>query len=217
MLVLLVPEPDVRAKTVLAASWLTPSETARLRGFGTEARRETFVAGRWLARRAVQRWLGRDRLPVLDVVDDGACRVADVDGVYVSISHSAGFIACVASGVPVGVDLESLARSRDHVALAEAVHGPAQREQLAALSADVRALTFLRWWTLKEAWLKARGRGLDFALMRALAFDDGAPSDAAVTRVGDLVLAVVAHAALPPRIDGLPDVDWQRCRSRLIA
>jgi len=198
------------------ADWLTPSEAARLRTFGSAARCDSFLAGRWLARCAVQRWLDTESLPELDVADSGACAVTGIDGVHASISHGAGFVACAVAGVRVGVDLESLLRPRDHLALAEAVHGPAQRGRLAALPADARALAFLQWWTLKEAWLKARGQGLDFALMRSLAFDDDEAGDVAVTRVGDLVLAVAATPALPLRIEGPAGAVWHRSRSSLL-
>lgn len=215
MFCLLVPEPDVRADMAPLASWLTPSEAARLQSLGTETRRSCFLAGRWLARRAVQRWLGADALPALAVAQSGSCEVLGMPGVHVSISHSAGTVACVASGVPVGIDVESLmCRGRDTLALAETVHGAAQREALAALPADARLLPFLQAWTLKEAWLKARGQGLDFALMRSLEFDDDPAGDVAVARLGDLVLAVAAEPALPPGIDGLPEAVWQRRRSR---
>lgn len=217
MICLLTPEPEVRADMASAADWLTSSEAARLAALGTESRRSSFLAGRWLARRAVQRWLGADTLPALDVAPSGACVVAGNDGAHVSISHSAGFVACAAAGVAVGVDVESLARPRNQLALAEAVHGPAQREQLAVLPAEARALAFLQWWTLKEAWLKARGLGLDFALMRSLAFGEDAAGDVAVTRAGDLVLAVAADPALPPDIDGTAGAVWQRSRSSVLS
>lgn len=213
MLCLLVPEPEVRAGMASPADWLSPSEATRLRALGSEARRDTFLAGRWLARHAVQRFLGDVVLPVLEVADSGACTAP---GAHVSISHSAGFVACAVAGMPVGVDIEDLARPRDHLALAEAVHGPAQREQLAALPAAARALPFLQWWTLKEAWLKARGQGLDFALMRDLAFAD-AVGDVAITRVGELVLAVAADPTLPAPIEGVPGAAWQRLMSRRLS
>lgn len=194
--------------------WLTPSEAARLQTLGSAARRASFLAGRWLARRAVQRWLGTGALPALDVAGSGACEVAGMAGAFASISHSAGTVACAASGVPVGIDVENITRPRDHLALAETVHGAAQREHLAALPLDARALPFLQWWTLKEAWLKARGRGLDFALMRSLTFNDDPLGDVAVARLGDLVLAVAADPALPPQIEGVPDIVWHRSRAQ---
>ncbi len=214
LLCLLAAEPEVRAGMPAPEGWLTPSEQARRQSLGTEARRATFLAGRWLARRAVQRWLGSEGLPALEVADSGACRVAGRGDVFVSISHSGGSVACATAGVPVGVDLESLARPRDHLALAETVHSLTQQARLAALPVAVRAEVFLQAWTIKEAWLKAREQGLDFALMRVLDFDDDPQGDVAVAGVDGLVLAVACNPQLPLRIEGPTNAVWRRCRTR---
>lgn len=214
MLCLLASEPELQAQMPPAGQWLTPSETARLQALASPARRDTFLAGRWLARQAVQRWSGSPALPRLEVAASGACVVADGRGAQVSISHSRGQVACVAASAPVGVDLEAHGRPRDHLAIARAVHAPAQCAQLAALPDEARAWTFLQWWTLKEAWLKARGQGLDFERMRALTFEPADEGDVAFTRIGSLVLAVAAVPGLPRRIDGpRPDGVWQRHRT----
>lgn len=217
LLCLLAAEPGLRAGMAPPPDWLTPTEAARLQSLGTAARRDAFLAGRWLARRAVQRWLGEQALPALAVAHSGACHVVAHSGVFVSISHSAGSVACAVAGVPVGVDVESLSRPRDHLALAGTVHSEAQRESLARLPPDARAVPFLQLWTLKEAWLKARGQGLDFARMRSLSFEDDAHGDVAVATVGDLVLAVAADPGLPPRLEAEPYVTWRGCQSRLTA
>lgn len=217
LLCLLAAEPELRVGMVAGEEWLTPTEQSRLQSLGTRARRDTFLAGRWLARRAVQRWLGVDRLPALEVADSGASRVAGFRGVYVSISHSGCAVACAVCSVPVGVDVESLARPRDHRALAEIVHTAVQREQLAALPADARLHAFLQLWTMKEAWLKARERGLDFALMRSLVLVDDVPGDVAVATVGDLVLAVAGHPGLAPHIEGPVNAVWRHGQMRVEA
>lgn len=217
LLCLLAAERELGAGMPAPRDWLTASEQARLQSLGTEARRASFLAGRWLARRTVQRWLVAADLPALEVADSGACRVAGRDDVFVSISHSAGSVACAAAGVPVGVDLESPARPRDHLALAETVHSRTQRAGLAALPATERAAVFLQAWTIKEAWLKARGQGLDFALMRALDFDDDPQGDVAVAAVDGLVLAVACNPQLPSCIEGPTNAVWRRCRTRMTA
>jgi 4'-phosphopantetheinyl transferase len=217
LLCLLATKPGLRVGMAAREEWLTPTEQARLQSLGTAARRDTFLAGRWLARHAVQRWLGMDRLPALEVADSGACRVAGIGGVHVSISHSASAVACAVCSVPVGVDVENIARPRDHLAMAEMVHTPAQREQLAALPADARATAYLQLWTLKEAWLKARELGLDFALMQSLVVDDDPQGDIAVATLGDLVLALAGNPALPPHIEGPANAVWRRCQTRIAA
>ncbi len=217
LLCLLAAEAELRAGMPAPPAWLTPSEQARLQTLGTEARRQTFLAGRWLARVSLQRWSGSAALPALDVADSGACHVAGRRDAFVSISHSGGSVFCAAAGVPVGVDVEDLSRPRNHLALAETVHSATQQAALAALSAEARAPVFLQAWTIKEAWLKAREQGLDFALMRTLEFDDDVAGDVAVTTVGGLVLAVACNPQLPSRIEGPTNAVWRRCRTRWTA
>jgi 4'-phosphopantetheinyl transferase len=216
LLCLLAPEPDLLAGMAEPAGWLCVSERARMQGFGTPSRRDSFLAGRWLARLAVQRWRGGATLPVLEVAGSGACHVAGGSGPFVSISHSAGTVACVVGALPVGVDIEDSSRPRDHLAMARMVHSPAQCEQLAALPPAERARGFVRWWTGKEAWLKARERGLDFAAMRALEFDDdeAGQGDVAIADLGGLVLAVAVNPLLPGLPDGPPGAQWRRYWTR---
>lgn len=210
----------LRADMPAPESWLGASEQARLAALGTPARRETFLAGRWLARRTVQRWRGSDRLPALDVAPSGACRVADPGGGFVSISHSGDRVVCAVAALPVGVDIERLDRPRDHLGVARAVHGTAQRQALLDLPPEQRARHFLELWTLKEAWLKARESGLDFAVMRSLAFDDvpeGDPApDLATAEHDGFMLALAAVPALPPEIVSLPALSWRRRRGNLL-
>jgi 4'-phosphopantetheinyl transferase len=75
-------------------------------------------------------------------------------GVHWSVSHKNAFVAAVTAPVPVGIDLE---RQRPV--------SPALYDRLAgqgewALARGVDEALFLRFWTAKEAVLKAVGRGL---------------------------------------------------------
>lgn len=217
VLCLIAAVPDIRAGMSPPADWLTHAEATRLQGRTTSERRDTFLAGRWLARLALQRWSGIKELPALGVADSGACTVLDISGAHVSITHSAGVVAVAACALPIGVDLEKLTPVRDYMALAEVVHSPAQRTQLASLEGRARALAFLQAWTAKEAWLKARGQGLDFAIMQSLAFDEDDSGDVALTCFGEFALALATHTTLPRHIVGLPSAQWQRSRSRRLA
>lgn len=210
----LATQSELRAGMADPASWLVATEQARLATLSSGSRRQAFLAGRWLARRVVQRWCGIDRLPTLEVAQSGACHVAGENGVFVSISHSGHHVACAVAALPVGVDIETADRPRDFLALARAVHSTVQQDQLARLPASERARCFLQAWTRKEAWLKAREQGLDFALMRTLEFDDDPQGDAAVADIGAMIVAVAANPGLPSVIEVQPGVSWRRCRIR---
>jgi len=75
-------------------------------------------------------------------------------GLEFSLSRSGGLaLVAVAAGVRVGVDVEEI-RPVDHTGLASRTLVPSE-------AADVREPeTFFRYWTCKEAYLKAEGVGL---------------------------------------------------------
>jgi 4'-phosphopantetheinyl transferase len=83
---------------------------------------------------------------------------------HFSLSHTPGLVGCaVASGMSVGFDVEVVDRPlrleglvRRTLASTELQSRPAD----AGDSAAVSSRWFLRYWTLKEALLKARGTGL---------------------------------------------------------
>lgn len=75
-----------------------------------------------------------------------------------SHSHHLGLYAFTV-GYPIGVDLEQL-RPIPVLQLAQRFYRPAELESLRSLPSDQQPLTFLQYWTLKEAYLKATGRGI---------------------------------------------------------
>lgn len=84
------------------------------------------------------------------------------DGVAFNLSHTRGAsMTALGTVTELGVDVESGASLRDPLELAPSVFHAAELSWLRAGvdAADLRA-RFLRLWTLKEAYLKARGWGL---------------------------------------------------------
>ena len=77
-----------------------------------------------------------------------------VDGVYWSLSHKAAIAGGVASTQPVGLDLETV-RPVSAALLAKVADETEWR-----LAGQRRALDFFRFWTAKEAVLKAVGKGM---------------------------------------------------------
>jgi 4'-phosphopantetheinyl transferase len=102
-------------------------------------------------------------------IDDDAIPLA------FNLSHSRGHIAvAVTSGAAVGVDIESGRGARDVMRLARRYFAPAEVAALEALPAGERADLFYAYWTLKEAWIKARGGGV-WQDIASVAFDLGHP------------------------------------------
>jgi phosphopantetheinyl transferase len=94
--------------------------------------------------------------------EDGKPRAAD-GRAHFNLSHADGLAAVVLSRAgPVGVDVESAARTRDFPGLARRFFHPAE---IAAWEQEgATPAAFLRRWTAKEALLKADGAGIRLTL-----------------------------------------------------
>lgn len=164
----------------LAPGWLTGSEEARLAGMQNPARREEFIACRHALRHLLARgsnaaasdWrldAPEGRAPHLNAQHHGADAVATT---HLSLSHSGAWLACAAAPHPVGIDLEvkDIAKRpgrRDVLALAAMACTPGEVAQLQALDeGPARQRHFLQIWSLKEAYFKCTGTGVDFSVIR---------------------------------------------------
>jgi 4'-phosphopantetheinyl transferase len=133
-----------------------------------------------------------------------------------SVAHAPGALLCaVAAGADVGCDVEPGARGSAAVAsrLARRYFTPAEAASLEALPpGEPRRRRFIQLWTLKEAYVKALGRGIaaaplnSFAL-RLLAGD--ADADAAAHDVAMRV--ALAHAAAPHAVAHRGDGESSEC------
>jgi 4'-phosphopantetheinyl transferase len=78
-----------------------------------------------------------------------------------SLSHTHGIVACAVSrGLEVGIDVESIDRIVDATGVARRFFAPAEIAMLDACGDETRPTRFVELWTLKEAYVKALGRGL---------------------------------------------------------
>jgi 4'-phosphopantetheinyl transferase len=97
-----------------------------------------------------------------------------------NLSHSKdAVVVAVAAQEGVGVDIESLSRRRSPVHLADRYFAPAEKAALQGLPLPDRHARFFEHWTLKEAYIKARGLGLAIPLDR-FGFDLSQPAGIAL-------------------------------------
>ena len=86
---------------------------------------------------------------------------SDLPQLSFSLTHTRGLAACaVAREVDVGVDAEMLTRGWD-AAVVQRTLSLAERRAVSVAAPDERVREFLTRWTLKEAYLKTLGIGLD--------------------------------------------------------
>ena len=84
-----------------------------------------------------------------------------------NLSHSHELIGCALyRGEKIGFDLEYLPRRNRHMAIARRYFSASEVAVLERLDGEQQRLQFYRLWTLKEAVLKAEGKGLAGGLDR---------------------------------------------------
>jgi 4'-phosphopantetheinyl transferase len=158
-------------ETVIA-QWLEcldATERARAGRFHFSIDRQTYIAAHWLLRQGLS---SIDGLPPADwrfiVEEQGKPGVDPVLGrpdLRFNLSHTRGFVACAVSlRDMVGIDVEALSRAPTDLDIAERLFSASELSILRGTIQDQRAHTFLRFWTLKEAFIKATGEGLNRAL-----------------------------------------------------
>jgi 4'-phosphopantetheinyl transferase len=85
----------------------------------------------------------------------------ELANLHFNLSHSVDLMACVVSRAgKVGVDVEPLQVDNPMVGMAEQYFSQREVDSLQGLDAAEQSLRFSQIWTLKEAFIKARGEGL---------------------------------------------------------
>jgi 4'-phosphopantetheinyl transferase len=82
-----------------------------------------------------------------------------------NLSNTRGLVACaVALEGEIGVDVEAMDRAGDLLGIADRFMATPEAKDIHALPPDTQAIRFFTYWTLKEAYIKARGMGLSIPL-----------------------------------------------------
>lgn len=83
-----------------------------------------------------------------------------------NLSHTAGMMVCavISGSEDIGVDLEQVLRKVNLMTIAKRFFSAKELESLNILSGEERKECFFKYWTIKEAYLKARGQGMALPL-----------------------------------------------------
>jgi 4'-phosphopantetheinyl transferase len=167
------------ARLELARSNVTTDEWQRCHRFIFDERRRECLATRLLVRSVLSRYvdvspsdwrfgINAHGRPEID-------QPAHARFLRFNLSHSDGVVACVVSSHhEIGVDLERIGR-RVPLEVAESHFAASELDDLRTVPRDEQPRRFLEYWTLKEAYMKARGAGLSLPL-RQCAFDLSRPA-----------------------------------------
>jgi 4'-phosphopantetheinyl transferase len=158
---------------------LQPEERAQLDAARSDGLRERRLAARAMQRTVLAGYTRASEPEVLRFVNGefGKPVLApgfDADGLHFNITHTDGLIAmAVSRHRDVGVDAEKLDARTTALRLARRYFTAAESRDLEALPPARQPLRFYSLWTLKEAWMKASGRGVGAGLDNAsFALDD---------------------------------------------
>lgn len=151
---------------------LAPEEIEQYERFRVEKARRLYLAGRALARSVLSRYhpevepgawcfrFNRHGRPEIEGPDEWP-------PLRFNLSHTDGLVACaVTLGRDAGVDVEEIGRDLDLVGIAEHSFSRLETEDVRSLRGPEQRERFFRYWTLKEAYIKARGMGLALPLRR---------------------------------------------------
>lgn len=177
----LVDQDQLTDPDLLAAyrQLLSPEEVDRHERFLFEVHRHQFLVARALVRGGLSRYADVDpRDWVFEAGPYGRPRIVGPAGVGpldFNLSHTDGMIALAVGGDLVfGVDVEDTWRKGQTVEIADRFFSPSEAAALRAQPPAGRRRRFFDYWTLKEAYIKARGMGLHLPLDRfSYRLDDG--------------------------------------------
>lgn len=182
-------------ETVAACEWprlvalLDDGERQRAARMGIEANRRSYVAAHALGRVLLSSWAGGAAQDWrFETGAHGKPEVVSPPGVprlRLNLSHTRGLAAAALTvGHDIGVDVEWLERKSTGLAVARRFFAAEECAQLEKVPPEAAHRTFLSLWTLKEAYVKAIGKGLAqpldsfaFTLDPLTVRFDGTPAD----------------------------------------
>jgi 4'-phosphopantetheinyl transferase len=149
------------AQAEKAERLLDDAERRRAARFRSRELRQRYAVAHAALRLLLAESLGIDPLAVeLGTLEGGKPALALDRSLDFNLSHCGDLaLVAISSCGAVGVDVECIGPV-EVGPLASRVCTPAERAALASLAPPDRTCAFLRLWTAKEAYLKARGTGL---------------------------------------------------------
>ena len=165
--------------------FLSQEELKRLESFRSKTRGESFLVGRAALRLLLSGLLDTSPEEVNIVNGAGGRPQLEDDlcpkGLTFSLSHSGNWILiALRDGGRIGVDIEIMRDSVAMEAIAKRFFYPEEAEAVCRATDSTKKELFFTLWTMKEACLKATGRGMAAGLgsFSVLPADKARPSEA---------------------------------------
>lgn len=157
------------AQPHLLEALLSDEERARASRYVFPRDRDRFLSTRGILRSLLSRYLGRPPSAIefaYEPAGKPALRPLSSDPrISFNVSHSGAMaVYAFSSCRDVGIDVEAVRFNNTNQGLAERFFSTAERAELLSLPVEKRNEAFFRYWTCKEAYVKARGVGLGIPL-----------------------------------------------------
>lgn len=183
-------------------SLLTAPERAQCARFAFEHLRREYLLTRALCRLSLSQYA--DVAPAQWQFQRNAYGRPEIAGagqaldLQFNLSNARSLVAIVISrGRAVGIDVEETQRGVEMLPIAANYFSARELKALQALPPEQQSQRFFQLWTLKEAYIKARGQGLAIAL-DSFSFDLDAAAPAFHCDSGDAAAWQFAQVALGP-------------------
>jgi 4'-phosphopantetheinyl transferase len=179
---------------------LSEDERRRADRFYFEEDRKHFAAGRGLLRTILATYLSRPPEELrFGLTSYGKPFLSGGESLCFNLSHSHGHaLFAVTQGRELGVDLERIDHGRSYLELAEHYFSECEKRALRALPAAMQADGFFVCWARKEAYIKARGKGLAIDLSSFdVSLTPGEPAALLACREGPVETGRWTMRALP--------------------
>jgi 4'-phosphopantetheinyl transferase len=163
-------EDQIREPALLSAydALLTPEERTRKQRYVFEKNRHEYLITRALVRSVLSRYAPLRPAAWTFSANEWGCPAiasAEGQGLRFNLSNTRGLVCClVAADRDVGIDVEDVTREGETVTIADRFFSPSEVDELRAQPEERRRPRFFDYWTLKEAYIKARGMGLAIPL-----------------------------------------------------
>lgn len=149
-------------------SLLSAAERKRYEAFHFEQDRHMYLVAHALLRTTLSKYANRAPAAwqfVTNAHGRPSLAAGSTAPIHFNLSHTAGLVACAITRLgTVGIDVEATTRTEGLLDTASHVFSPREVADLAATHPARQTDRFYDYWTLKEAYVKARGVGLSLSL-----------------------------------------------------
>ena len=150
---------------------LSPDELARSEKFHFEKDRKKFILTRGILRKLLGSYLGKNPQQIrFNYTSFGKPFLAidsENNNLSFNLSHSGELVLyAITRNQKIGIDIEQIRDHTDVMAIAKRFFSPAEIGEMEKANEKNRTELFFTYWTRKEAFVKALGKGVSFPMER---------------------------------------------------